>query len=204
MGRPKKENSLSREDVVSAAITCIDQEGKAALGVNRIARALGIKPPAMYKHVKGNKGLKRAVAIAIWQDYLTDFEAQLADLTEPRELMFAGAQATRAYAKEHFARYSVMMSYQLKPTDEMEREIIVRSLQLFRSSLNLETHSEDTIIDIMRMVNAAIYGFILREQSDLMTLKRSADKSYEVMLDALLVAIQHIQENSATGSTRPA
>lgn len=193
MGRPKKENSLSREDVVSAAIACIDQEGETALGVNRVARSLGIKPPAMYKHVKGNEGLKRAVAIAIWQDYLTDFEAQLADLTEPRELMFAGAQATRAYAKEHFARYSVMMSYQLKPTDEVEREIIVRSLQLFRSSLNLGSCREETVVDIMRMIDAAIYGFILKEQSERMTLKRSADKSYEVMLDALLVAVQHIR-----------
>jgi len=197
MGRPRKENSLSKEDVVKAAIACIDKEGESALGVNRVARALNIKPPAMYKHVAGNEGLKRAVAIAIWQDYLTDFEAQLAGLTEPRELMFAGSQAAREYAKQHFARYSVMMSYQMKPTDEVERGIIMRSLQLFRSSLNLETCHEDTVIDIMRMVDAAIYGFILKEQSDRMTLKRSADESYAVMIDALLVAIQHIQQQAA-------
>jgi hypothetical protein len=46
------------------------------------------------------------------------------------------------------------------------------------------------------MVNAAIYGFIMREQSDLMTLDRSADQSYEVMIDALLVAIEHIKSKS--------
>jgi hypothetical protein len=46
----------------------------------------------------------------------------------------------------------------------------------------------------MRMMNAAIYGFILREQSELMTLKRSADASYEVMLDALLIAIDYIRQ----------
>ncbi|MGQ4646902.1 hypothetical protein [Lyngbya aestuarii] len=34
---------------------------------------------------------------------------------------------------------------------------------------------------------------ILREQSDLMTLNHSTDKSYEVMLDALMVAIEHIR-----------
>jgi hypothetical protein len=48
----------------------------------------------------------------------------------------------------------------------------------------------------MRMVNAAIYGFIIREQSELMTLNRSPDASYDVMLDALLVAIAHIQQYS--------
>jgi hypothetical protein len=44
------------------------------------------------------------------------------------------------------------------------------------------------------VVNAAIYGFIIREQSELMTLNRSTDRSYEVMLDALLVAIEYIQQ----------
>jgi hypothetical protein len=60
----------------------------------------------------------------------------------------------------------------------------------------VSTKLDDTLIDMMRMVNAAIYGFIIREQSDLMTLDRSADASYEVMLDALLVAIKHIQSKS--------
>jgi hypothetical protein len=45
----------------------------------------------------------------------------------------------------------------------------------------------------MRMVNAAIYGFIMRERSELMTLDRDPDASYEVMLAALLVAIEYIQ-----------
>lgn len=48
----------------------------------------------------------------------------------------------------------------------------------------------------MRMVNAAIYGFIMREQAELMTIDRSTDESYEVMLDALLVAIAHIKQMS--------
>lgn len=56
--------------------------------------------------------------------------------------------------------------------------------------------NHDALIDVMRMVNAAIYGFIMREQAELMTIARSTDESYEVMLDALLVAIAHIQRSS--------
>lgn len=44
------------------------------------------------------------------------------------------------------------------------------------------------------MINAAIYGFITGEQSELITLDRSADASYAVMLDALLVAIRYIKQ----------
>jgi hypothetical protein len=50
------------------------------------------------------------------------------------------------------------------------------------------------------MVNAAIYGFILREQSELMTLTRSTNRSYEMMLDALIVAIEYIHKVTTDSS----
>ncbi len=50
MGRPTKENSLTQQDVIEAAIACLDQEGESALGVNRVARELSIKPPAIYSN----------------------------------------------------------------------------------------------------------------------------------------------------------
>lgn len=49
----------------------------------------------------------------------------------------------------------------------------------------------------MRMLNAAIYGFIAVEQAGLMTLERSTDRSYDVMLDALIVAIKDIRHDDA-------
>lgn len=42
-----------------------------------------IKPPAIYKHLDGNAGLRRAVALAIWRNYLTDCQKQTAGITEP-------------------------------------------------------------------------------------------------------------------------
>lgn len=69
MGRPTKENSLTQQDVVEAAIVCIEKEGETALGVNRVARELGIKPPAIYKHFNGNAELRKAVALAIYQRF---------------------------------------------------------------------------------------------------------------------------------------
>lgn len=67
MGRPVKEKSLTRQDVINARLACLDKEGESALGVNRVAKELGIKPPAIYKHLDGNTGLRRAVALAIWR-----------------------------------------------------------------------------------------------------------------------------------------
>ena len=202
MGRPVKSKSLTPQDVINAAIDCLDKEGETALGVNRVAKALGIKPPAIYKHLDGNTGLRRAVAIEIWRDYLTDCQQQVDRVTEPRELLRTSAQAIRNFAKAYPARYAVMMQYQLRPTDAEELEIIKTSLRLFQQALQLYELSEDALIDVMRMMNAAIYGFIIRETSELMTLDRSTDASYEVMIDALLVAIEHIRQNDCRVKTR--
>ncbi len=195
MGRPLKENSLTPQDVIRAAINCLDKEGESALGVNRVARELGIKPPAIYKHLDGNAGLKRAVALEIWHNYWQDCQGWTTGIAEPHALLRAGAQATRNFAQRYPARYTVMMQYQLRPTDPEEAEVIYHSLQSFKQSLQLYELSDDALIDTMRMVNAAIYGFITREQSELMTLSRSLDRSYEVMLDALLIAIEYIQQS---------
>jgi AcrR family transcriptional regulator len=195
MGRPLKENSLTPQDVVQAAIACLDRKGESALGVNQVARELGVKPSAIYKHLDGNPGLRRAVALDIWRNYLTDCQSQMPNSTEPHTLLRIGAQATRNFAQRYPARYAVMMQYQMRPTDSEEAEIIQDSLHFLQKSLQLYKLSEGALIDVMRMVNASIYGFITREQQELMTLNRSTDQSYEVMLDALIVAVEHIQQN---------
>jgi AcrR family transcriptional regulator len=195
MGRPRKENSLTPQDVVKAAIACLDREGESALGVNRVARELGIKPPAIYKHLEGNTGLRRAVALEIWRDYLTYCQQHTLDIAEPHALLQAGAQAIRDFARQYPTRYTVMMQYQMRPTDPEEADIIQTSLHFFQQALRLYELKEDALIDVMRMVNAAIYGFITRELSELMTLNRSPDASYRVMLEALMVAIDHIRQS---------
>lgn len=196
MGRPSKAKSLSRPDVIAAAIAVLDQEGEAALGVNRVARALRIQPPAIYKHVAGKAGLWRAVALTLWRQYLAECQSQMSGITDAFTLFQVSARATRNFARSHPARYRVMMQYQLRPDDPEEAELIQTALQILQSTLCLTDLNADALIDVMRFVNAAIYGFLIREQADLMTIARSADASFEVMLEALWVAIAHIQQTS--------
>ena len=120
------------------------------------------------------------------------------DLQDPKTLLRTGARVTRGFAQQYPARYAVMMQYQMRPTDPEEAEIIQASLKFFQRSLHLYDLSETTLIDCMRMVNAATYGFIMREQADLMTLSRSSEDSYEVMLEALLIAVEYIRNRQPT------
>ena len=194
MGRPTKENSLTKKDVIEAAIACIEKEGASALGVNRVARELGIKPPAIYKHLKGNAELKKEVALAINKRFFAELNQKTAEVKEARAFLIAGGFASRDFARSHPGLYQVMMQFQLQP--DPESALIIQEAQSFYTTLlNSQNISQAKSIDIMRMVNAAIVGFIAMEQSGLLTLPRATDESFKVMLDALFVASEYIGKN---------
>lgn len=197
MGRPVKEKSLSRQHVIAGAICCIDQDGASALGVSRVARFLGIKPPAIYKHLESGAALQRATAIELWQQYLSDCQQAISERSITTELLKQLGHFTRNFAKAYPARYQVMMQVQLQSSDPEAAVVIQGLLKFLRQALNAYDLSSTQLIDVMRMLNSAIYGFIAVEQAGLMTLERSTDQSYDVMLNALIVAIEHIQNSNS-------
>ncbi|MGF1523628.1 MAG: TetR/AcrR family transcriptional regulator [Leptolyngbyaceae cyanobacterium] len=194
MGRPNKENTLSRQAVVTAAIACIDQGGASALGVSQVARAVGIKPPAIYKHFKNGADLQRATVIELWRQYLAECQKTIAGRLMTRDLLKQLGHFPRQFAKAYPGRYQVMMQVQLQPSDSEANAIIQQLMRFLRQALDAYDLSDTQLIDAMRMVNAATYGFIAVERAGLMTLERSPDQSYDVMLDALIAAIAHIQQ----------
>ena len=161
MGRPTKENSLTKKDVIEAAIACVEKEGASALGVNRVARELGIKPPAIYKHLKGNAELKKEVALAINKRFFAELNQRTAEVKEPRAFLIAGGFASRDFARSHPGLYQVMMQFQLQPDDPESALVIQEAQSFYRTLLDSQNISQTKSIDIMRMVNAAIVGFIL-------------------------------------------
>lgn len=196
MGRPPKEKSLSRQDVIAAAICCIDQEGINALGVSRVARFLGIKPPAIYKHLENGAALQQETAIELWRQYLAECEQVMGDRPITTNLLKQLGHFTRNFAKAHSARYQVMMQVQLYPSDPKAGAVIQDLLGFLHRALSAYDLTETQLIDVMRMFNSATYGFIALEQKGLMTLERSLDESYDIMLETLIRAIDHIEGTS--------
>ncbi len=176
-----------------AAIACIDQEGP-TVSPSRVARFLGVKPPAIYKHWQNGAALQRATALELWRQYLQDCQtmmAQAPNQSDQPDLLQLG-QFVRRFAKTHPARYQVMMQTQLPPSDQEAALVLQQLLNFLRQALQAYDLSETQLIDVMRMINAATYGFIALEQAGLMTLERSADDSYNAMLQALIGAVERL------------
>jgi len=62
-----------QQEILDAARDQLVRDGVEALSVGAIARALGIKPPSLYKHFDG----KRAIEVALIADGLAEFAAAL-------------------------------------------------------------------------------------------------------------------------------
>ena len=80
--RPGRPNRIDRETIADAAIALIAEAGVDALTFQALAARLGVRHPALYRHVNGRPDLLRAVAdrfmettrwpdpVGSWQDYL--------------------------------------------------------------------------------------------------------------------------------------
>ena len=80
-----KRGDLSREQVVEAALQCLDRVGIEGFSLREVARAIGVFPTALYWHVPGGRnellGAAAGAALrnvlppaagATWQDWLLD------------------------------------------------------------------------------------------------------------------------------------
>jgi AcrR family transcriptional regulator len=89
--------------VLDAARELLTREGVEALTLGRVAKALGIRPPSLYKHFAGKREIEAALIAE-------GFEAFAAALAAARPDLAAIARAYRAFALEHPHLYRLMTS----------------------------------------------------------------------------------------------
>ncbi|HEY9899157.1 MAG TPA: WHG domain-containing protein [Pantanalinema sp.] len=182
--------ALTREDVIVTAITLLRNEGPDALGINRVARELGIKPPSLYHHVTNNDDLHRAVALAGWRQ----LDERLAEVVEgggePAAKLRLAFGAYRAFGLANPALYTLMSTLVFSPTAPDFGPIVQRIMGGFRVMIGPLGIKPEQEIHALRTVRAALHGFVLLELAGQFGLPQSVDESFEAMLDTLLAALR--------------
>ena len=131
-----------------------------------------------------------------WPEFKpTTRSEKIQEIEDIRDLLKAVGHATRDFARSHPGLYQTMMQFQLQPDDAESALVIQEFQQFFQLLLGSSKIEKTKLIDMMRTANAAIVGFITLERSGLLTLPRSTDESFEVMLDGLYVAIDYIRQS---------
>jgi AcrR family transcriptional regulator len=91
-------------EIVATARQLLERDGAEGLSMRRIADALGIRAPSLYKHLPDKGALEAALIAAGFEELADAFGSAAAD----REPLAALAQTYRGWALEHPHLYRLM------------------------------------------------------------------------------------------------
>lgn len=185
--RPGK--SLDRQQVVAAAIACIDQDGPSGLGINRVAKHLGVKPPSLYNHVDGGADLALGVLIEASKQIGAAIGSATTPTADPAAQLFAIALSTRAWALEHANLYLTMS--QIPPDNEHPEfaAVMAELLGMFREPLRQLGVDGPDAIHAIRGLRATMHGFVLLETGGQFALSADIEDSYRWLIQVTIRGI---------------
>jgi AcrR family transcriptional regulator len=101
-----------RQSLLEAALTILEREGEAGLGLRDLARAVGVSPAAPYRHFDSRAALLEALAVTGFQRFTARMEEVAA--SQPDVPMAALGRAYVLFALENPSLFRLMFSPQLK------------------------------------------------------------------------------------------
>lgn len=177
------------EAIVDAALAVLAAEGAEALGFNRVARQLGVKPPSLYNHVENDADLRRRVAIRGWALLAEAAERARGERSPEQELRRFG-QVFRDFARANAGLYAVMRSTRLAPADPLFQPVQARMLAMFEGPLEGLGVPERMRVHAVRALRAAVEGFVGLEHAEQFQLGADVDRSFEYLLDTLIAGFE--------------
>jgi len=181
--------SLDRDQVVQAAIACVETQGPEGLSISRVARRLGIKPPSLYNHVDGAEDLAQAVTIDGNQRLLAALRDAIHDVVAPVRVLETLAGATRRWALDNNALYRVMSQVPPKNEDLEFGPLRDQLLSLFQRPLAQLGIAGDDAIHAIRALRSATHGFVLLETRGQFGLDQSTEDSFAWLVRTTLAGL---------------
>jgi AcrR family transcriptional regulator len=139
--------SARQREIVGVARDLVTREGVDALTLGRVADALGIKPPSLYKHFPSKRALEAVLigeGMRMWAEALEGADATLAEI----------ASAYRRFARENPQLYRLMTGRPLP------RDLLPEGLEA-RAAAPVMRAAGDP--DLARAVWAFAHGMVVLE-----------------------------------------
>jgi len=142
---------ISREAVLAAALTLADHQGLDAVTMHAVARALGVTPMALYRHVDD----KNALLDGLVEQLLTEFPLPGAGTWDER--LTAIATGIRDTARRHPAAFPLLLTRPaVTPAARETRDAVLTALR--EAGLPDPERAE-------RLISTAVLGFAASEAS---------------------------------------
>jgi AcrR family transcriptional regulator len=172
---------LSTADVVATAAAMADEAGYGAVALTPLAARLGVKPPALYKHVQSLGDLQHRMA--------TLATAELAEVLRDALQGKAGQEALesmftafRAYVAAHPGRYSATVGAEFQGPDDPLYVASLRMITSLRAVLSGYGIAPDDLDHAIRTLRSLIHGFALLQAASGFQWSNDPDESFAWMV----------------------
>jgi AcrR family transcriptional regulator len=154
---------INRDALVARAREMIEAEGVEQLSLHKLAAALGVKAPSLYRYFASKTDLLRAVNLMTTQQMIVTMEQAAAAHDDARARMMAMAKACRdfghAYPRTYRLAFTTTSPELLADDSALEARVI--AIQQVIAEISGPEHS----LAALRGVWALIHGFIMFELS---------------------------------------
>ena len=179
---------LNEDRVVVEAERIADEVGLSRLTLAALAESLGVRQPSLYKHIDGMDALQRSIAVRAKAE-LGDVLGRAAVGKSGDDAIRALATAYRRWALAHPSRYSATVrAPEAGDAADQEASAAVVGV-VFDVLAGYDLHGADAV-DATRALRSTLHGFIALESSGGFGLPVDIDRSFERLVDGLVVAIR--------------
>jgi AcrR family transcriptional regulator len=176
----------STEAIVSAARGLLEADGLDQVTMQRVAAAVGVRAPSLYKRIRDRNDLMHLVANDAARE-LGDTLSATASAADPARDLVAIARAFRKWAHRSPAAYALLTT----PVDPSWRVDPDVNVYLSRAIVDAAAHlaGDDRALEAARTVVAFAHGFVSLELAGTFRLGGDPADAYEFGITTLVDAI---------------
>ncbi|MEM7113495.1 MAG: WHG domain-containing protein [Chloroflexota bacterium] len=183
-----KSRRLNKQIVVGTAVSLANEVGTwQTLTLTQLAKALDIRVPSLYNHVKGQDGLRRELSLYGVRELLTAVQhAAIGKVAQ--DALLATAHAYRRFAQSNPGIYELVLQAP-DPDDHELQQLSQTFLELLSLLLGTFGLEGDDALHAIRGLRSLLHGFVSLETSQGFKLDLDLDESFTQMIRAYLAGL---------------
>ena len=201
---PQKDTSpatrlpLDSARVIAMAAEIADTEGLDRLTLTRVADELGVRQPALYRHIGGYDDLLRSLSLR-GREILAQRLADAAVGLSGDDSVAAVGHAWRKMVRDHPGIYAATDRYPCAGDAELEAAVEWVLAVLGQTLRGYDLSDEDRV-HAARALRSAFHGFSHLESGDGHPLPHDPEDTFEHLVQLLCAGIQRLSRKSAIGA----
>lgn len=176
----------SLPEIVEASRQILETEGLDGLTMQRVAQAVGIRAPSLYKHVSGRGELVRLVVESVVDELGATLDRAVSG-DDPVEDLYSLAHAVRRFAHANPQAYRVVFAPLPEEWRPEPESLLAASRGVLRTTEAMV--GPDEALDAARLVTAWAHGFLTMELADAFRIEGDLDRAFDFGVTRLARAL---------------